>query len=65
MDGPTKAAGAIADEHTSEEGRRLGLDPRHFLLRNDSYRFFQKTGGLILTGPTGTNVNDVWVSLRG
>jgi hydroxypyruvate reductase len=65
MDGPTTAAGALADELTSEGGRRLGLNPRRFLLRNDSNRFFKKAGGLILTGPTGTNVNDVWVSVRG
>jgi hydroxypyruvate reductase len=58
-DGPTDAAGARVDGHTYERARALGLDPADFLERNDSYHFFEKVGGLIKTGPTGTNVNDL------
>jgi glycerate 2-kinase len=58
-DGPTDAAGAIADGGTIERARLLGLDSRAFLENNDSYRFFEKLGDLVKTGPTGTNVADV------
>ena len=58
-DGPTDAAGAIADETTLERARALGLDPVVYLANNDSYHFFQPLGDLLLTGPTGTNVNDL------
>jgi hydroxypyruvate reductase len=58
-DGPTDAAGAIADGGTIERGRLLGLDARAYLENNDSYRFFEKLGDLVKTGPTGTNVADV------
>ncbi len=59
IDGPTDAAGAIANETTLARARALKLDPQRFLADNDSYRFFEKVGGLIKTGPTGTNVMDV------
>jgi glycerate-2-kinase len=59
VDGPTDAAGAIADAKTVERAKRLGLEPEQFLAENDSYRFFSKLGDLIATGPTGTNVNDI------
>jgi len=60
-DGPTDAAGAIAD------GRTLARDPRapEFLARNDSYRYFEGLGDLIVTGPTNTNVMDVRLILVG
>jgi hydroxypyruvate reductase len=58
-DGPTDAAGAIADGETIARARALGLDPATFLANNDSYHFFQPLGDLLLTGPTGTNVNDL------
>jgi len=60
-DGPTDAAGAIAD------GRTLGRDPRaaEFLARNDSYHYFKGLGDLIVTGPTHTNVMDVRLILVG
>lgn len=58
-DGPTDAAGAIADGTTAAAAASQGLDPRDYLNRNDSYRFFEKVGGLIMTGPTRTNVMDV------
>jgi|SRR5579883_1165339 hydroxypyruvate reductase len=63
IDGPTDAAGAVADENTLARARALGLDPRQYLRCNDSYRFFERAGGLIKTGPTGTNVMDVRVLL--
>ncbi len=58
-DGPTDAAGAFADGQTCENARRKGLNPFDHLFRNDSYSFFKETGGLLVTGPTRTNVMDV------
>ncbi len=62
-DGPTDAAGAVVDGQTIPKARSLGLDPRVFLDNNDSYHFFEKSGGLFKTGPTGTNVMDLQVIL--
>lgn len=59
VDGPTDAAGAIADGKTLVRARKMGLTPEEYLADNDSYNFFSQLGDLILTGPTGTNVNDV------
>jgi glycerate 2-kinase len=59
VDGPTDAAGAIVTGETAARARSLGLKPGAFLADNDSYTFFEKVGGLIQTGPTGTNVNDI------
>ncbi len=64
-DGPTDAAGAIADADTLERARARGLDPRAYLTRHDSYHFFDALGDLIKTGPTGTNVMDVRLLLIG
>jgi glycerate-2-kinase len=64
-DGPTDAAGAIADSGTLERACQLGLDGWDFLQRNDAYHFFQKTGDLCITGLTQTNVMDVRVFLIG
>lgn len=61
IDGPTDAAGGWADPSTLGRARELGLDPNAYLDDNDSYAFFKKTGNLIVTGPTGTNVMDVRV----
>ena len=60
-DGPTDAAGAIAD------GATLGRKPdaRQYLDRNDSYRYFEALGDLVMTGPTNTNVMDVRLLLVG
>ena len=58
-DGPTDAAGAIVDGHTVSRARGMGLDAAEYLARNDSYTFLDKTGSLIRTGPTNTNVNDL------
>jgi glycerate 2-kinase len=44
---------------TLAQARALKLDPQTFLDHNDSYHFFERVGGLVKTGPTGTNVMDV------
>lgn len=62
-DGPTNAAGAILDHHVHQKALVSKLDPADYLLRNDAYHFFQHSDGLLLTGPTGTNVCDVRVML--
>ena len=62
-DGPTEAAGGYADGGTAGELRALGILVDDVLKDNDAYHALQKTGGLIMTGPTGTNVNDVAVAL--
>jgi len=64
-DGPTDAAGAIADGRTRARARAKHLDPLDFLKRNDSYHFFQALDDLIITGPTRTNVSDVYMLLVG
>jgi glycerate 2-kinase len=61
VDGPTDAAGAIADTETLDRGRKLGMDAAHFLRTHNSYNFFKRLGDLIITGPTGTNVNDIMI----
>ncbi len=58
-DGPTDAAGAVADSLTLARSLEKGLDPDAFLKKNDSYTFFHALGDLIITGPTRTNVMDV------
>jgi len=62
-DGPTDAAGAIADGQTIERARKLDLDARQYLKQNDSYTFFQQLDDLLMTGPTRTNVMDVYMIL--
>lgn len=62
-DGPTDAAGGYVDGSTASVLRQQGLQIGKVLEDNDAYRALQKTGGLIFTGPTGTNVNDVAVAL--
>ena len=64
-DGPTDAAGAIADGTTVARARAGGLVPLNYLRRNDSYHFLQALGDLIITGPTRTNVMDVYMVLVG
>jgi hydroxypyruvate reductase len=58
-DGPTDAAGAVADGETVSRARAAGLDPRAALDGNDAYPFFQALGDLVVTGPTRTNVMDL------
>jgi glycerate-2-kinase len=62
-DGPTDAAGAVADANLMREAHKRGLDPDSFLAINNSYAFFEQTGGLLKTGPTHTNVMDVQILL--
>ncbi len=62
-DGPTDAAGAIADGTTLARAEKLGLDAHAFLSNNDAYNFFKPLDDLIITGPTNTNVNDVMMVL--
>lgn len=58
-DGPTEAAGAVISPLAIKRVKETGLDPAPYLDNNDSLSFFEKTGGLIITGPTGTNVMDL------
>jgi hydroxypyruvate reductase len=62
-DGPTDAAGAIANTHTCKQALSIGLDPKKFLDENNSYHFFEKLGDLLITGPTNTNVMDLRIVL--
>ncbi len=64
QDGNSESAGAIASRETIRRARELGIDPEAALDNNDSATFFRRVGGLVLTGPTGTNVNDLYVGLR-
>ena len=64
-DGPTDAAGGYADGDTCRELLAQGISIDAVLRDNDAYHALQKTGGLIVTGPTGTNVNDAAVALVG
>jgi glycerate 2-kinase len=59
VDGPTDAAGAIVDGETVERAKVLGLDVEKSLAENNSFEVFSKLDDLIVTGPTGTNVNDI------
>ena len=62
-DGPTDAAGGYVDGETMACLRTKGLDVFSVLQNNDAYTALEAVGGLIMTGPTGTNVNDVAVAL--
>ncbi|MBQ7064913.1 MAG: glycerate kinase [Firmicutes bacterium] len=62
-DGPTDAAGGYTDGETFSELKALGITIDQVLQDNDAYHALQKVNGLIMTGPTGTNVNDVAVAL--
>ncbi|MBN1545668.1 MAG: glycerate kinase [Syntrophaceae bacterium] len=61
IDGNSDAAGAIVDRNTWIKMNELDLNPVLYLQQNDAYHFFQQTGDLILTGPTGTNVMDMQI----
>lgn len=62
-DGPTDAAGGYVDEDTAQTLDEQGVDLFAVLKDNDAYHALEKSGGLIMTGGTGTNVNDVAVVL--
>ena len=62
-DGPTDAAGGLVDGDTTAELAAQGVEIHQVLQENDAYHALQKVDGLLITGPTGTNVNDVAVVL--
>lgn len=64
IDGTTRAAGTVVDGGTVARGRAAGLDAGLALERNDSGSYFADLGEQIITGPTGTNVGDIWLVLR-
>lgn len=61
--GLSPVAGAFVDDTTLTRARTMGLDPKTFLANNDSYSFFKTLGDQIITGPTMTNVNDLYLLL--
>jgi glycerate 2-kinase len=63
-DGPTDAAGALVDGETLARGRAASLDPDQALADNDAHTFLAATGDLIVSGPTNTNLLDLYVVLR-
>lgn len=64
-DGPTDAAGAIVDGGTVARAMGKKLIPQDYLDRNDAYHFFQTLQDLVITGPTGTNVMDIYMVIVG
>jgi len=62
-DGPTSAAGAVVDCNTCKDANSLGIIPEEYLAEFDSFSFFKKAGGHIITGPTMTNVMDIIVAI--
>ena len=62
-DGPTDAAGGCVDGMTTAALARAGKSAAEALAENDAYPALNSVGGLIITGPTGTNVNDAAVVL--
>ena len=62
-DGPTDAAGGVADRHTQQVAAEKHLHPDRYLENHDAYHFLQQTGSLLMTGPTQTNVMDLMIAL--
>ena len=65
IDGKSHAAGALVDAGILASAVELGLEPEEYLANNDSTAFFERAGGLLVTGPTGTNVADVQLYMKG
>ena len=63
IDGPTDAAGAFVDGQTITARPPAGLDPHAALREHDAYPLLDRLGALLLTGPTGTNLNDLVIGL--
>ncbi len=63
-DGPTEDAGGVVDGHTLNSGRELGMDAHDYLARADAGTYLDGVGGLVTTGPTGTNVMDLVVAIK-
>ncbi len=57
-------AGALCDIMTGEKAKKLSLDPRSFLKRNDSFHFFEAVGDSLKTGDTGSNVSDLIIAMK-
>jgi glycerate-2-kinase len=64
-DGSSPAAGAFIDSTTLERARAMDLDPEKMLARGDSYKLFHRLGDALVTGPTSTNVRDLYLLLTG
>src|SRR5581483_3123421 len=64
-DGPTDAASALVDPTSLARARARGLDPARALADNDTYPFLAALGDLVVTGPTGSNLMDVYLGLLG
>ncbi|NHK31286.1 MAG: DUF4147 domain-containing protein [Asgard group archaeon] len=64
IDGPTDAAGALIDGYTIKKGQENSLNQLDYLKNNDSYNYLKKTGNLIYTGLTGTNVGDFIIAIK-
>jgi glycerate 2-kinase len=60
-DGPTDAAGAVADSFTVQRAEEKGINAYKYAANNDSYNFFKQLNDLIITGPTYTNVMDIYI----
>lgn len=65
VDGNSPAAGALADTTTLARARGMNLDGLKFLEESDAYGLFRRLGDALITGPTGTNVRDLRILLRG
>ena len=63
-DGPTDDAGGVVDNQTADRGQIEGLDLEDHLRRADAGSYLERTGDLISTGPTGTNVTDLLIAWR-
>ena len=63
-DGPTDAAGAVVDAGTVRRGRAAGLDAARALADNDAYTFLSAAGDLLVSGPTNTNLLDLYIVIR-
>ncbi|MBT8212107.1 MAG: DUF4147 domain-containing protein [Acidimicrobiia bacterium] len=64
IDGPTDAAGAIVDHNTASRIRDAGMDPQKHLGQDDAYPALASSDDLVITGPSGTNVSDLWMGWR-
>ncbi len=63
IDGPTDAAGAIIDKEAEQNYQKINLNINDYLSNNDSYTFLHKINSLYITGPSGTNVADIQITL--